>query len=352
MRCSSLLVLAVIQPAIALKMTSTLVSNRELDSNPMRWEVGSPVFLPSANGGFDSAAVKDPSVVFFEGNWHVFYTAYGKTQDLDKSNTLREFTTGYAKAPTLEELQHAPRFQLDKIHGTHHRYGCAPQVFFFKPHGKWYLVFQHRTATGGKYEFSFSTNDDIANPDTWTDPQILLPKVEKTKMIDAWVIADDSHAYLFYGHGEGRNSSAVYRKTMLQDFPKGWGDEALAFHGMHEANHVYKVKGNQEFHAIYETFEDGKPSTRRFGLASAQSLRGPWKIVNENYAGSDQLVMAQGKEQWTQVVSHGEALRAGVDEHMEYNPADGLLIQGTLGYSQSKSYQEIPWSLGVIKPNP
>ena len=94
------------------------------------WTVSSPILLPGEKGSFDEVSVKDPSVVYYSGKWHVFYTAGGKA------------CTGYVSANTLKELQTAPRFELTQIRGKKSRYACAPQVFFFEPEKTWYLIYQ------------------------------------------------------------------------------------------------------------------------------------------------------------------------------------------------------------------
>ena len=43
-------------------------------------------------------------------------------------------------------------------------YHAAPQVFYFAPQKKWYLVYQSGPP-------QYSTNDDIENPTGWTAPQ-------------------------------------------------------------------------------------------------------------------------------------------------------------------------------------
>jgi predicted GH43/DUF377 family glycosyl hydrolase len=77
-----------------------------------QWELRDPILSPGPKGSFDEVAVKDPSLVYFEGKWHVFYTARSKTQ----------YTTGYVSAKRLADLQSAPRYELDMIRGKS-RYG-------------------------------------------------------------------------------------------------------------------------------------------------------------------------------------------------------------------------------------
>ena len=50
-------------------------------------------------------------------------------------------------------------------------YHGAPQVFYFAPQKKWYLVYQCADSTRDiAYGPCYSTTDDIAKPATWTKP--------------------------------------------------------------------------------------------------------------------------------------------------------------------------------------
>ena len=74
------------------------------------WELSAePVLSAGPNGTFDEIAVKDPSVVYHEGAWHVFYTARGNAAAC---------STGYVSAPTLAGLRSAPRHELAAIKGN------------------------------------------------------------------------------------------------------------------------------------------------------------------------------------------------------------------------------------------
>ena len=120
------------------------------------WTVGDPVLTPGPEGSFDEVAVKDPSIVFHDGAWHLFYTARSE----------KEYTTAYVSAAELSGLHKAPRHELPMIRGKT-RYGCAPQVFFFEPQNKWYLIYQSRDAG---YQPMFSTTTDIPTGSLPTAP--------------------------------------------------------------------------------------------------------------------------------------------------------------------------------------
>jgi len=293
-----------------------------------KWEISAPVLSQGPEGSFDQVAVKDPSIVFFEGKWHLFYTARSKN----------EYTTGYVSAERLTGLQSAPRHQLKVIRGRG-RYGCAPQVLYYQPQRKWYLIFQNRDSN---YQPMFSTTAAISKPETWSEAKPLIRKDNESKWIDFWVICDEKKAYLFYTQAGG----VIVRSTGIEKFPGGWGKGKEVMRGIHEAVHIYKVKARNEFHMVYEL---RKGHVRLFGLAAAKDLEGPWKKVTDEYATGGQLTPAAGVKTWTQMVSHGELLRSGHNERMEYDPKDcRWLIQGILKKDSKVSYPSLPWKLGIM----
>lgn len=294
------------------------------------WQVGTPVLSAGPQGSFDETAVKDPSIVHVEGMWHVFYTARGQKQ----------YTLGYTAAPELEGLQTAPRIQLSQLTDTQ-GYAAAPQVFFFAPQQQWYLIYQNREAN---YQPVFSTNRNLQYPQNWSAPQHLLAKDESAKWIDFWIIADDRSVYLFYT----RSHQDVYmRSTSLDAFPHGWGQPQHMLEGVHEAVHIYRVTGQSVYHMIYELNTDGQ---RSFGLATASSLAGPWTKDGDSYAMASQLVYEGNQTTWTEEVSHGEVLRSGYDQLMEYEADDAIwLIQGLRKEQHQGPYPSLPWRLGLIQ---
>lgn len=299
----------------------------------VQWQAGAPVLLAGQAGAFDETAVKDPSVVFIEGQWHVFYTARGNG----------EYTTGYVSAPTLEGLRNAPHHELKQVRGRSSRYACAPQVFFFAPQRLSYLIYQTRDAN---YQPVYSTTKTIDRPESWSEPEVLLAKNEGAKWIDFWVICDESTAYLFYT----RSHRDVYvRTTTLEAFPHGWSEGKSVLSGVHEAVHIYKAKGCDEYHMIYELNERG---ARSFGLAKANRLTGPWEKVTDRYAAGSQLSYEPGCPRWTEMVSHGEMIRSGYDQRLEYD-ADSpvMLIQGRLNDTSDTPYPSLPWKLGLLRRN-
>lgn len=301
------------------------------------WRIGEPLLTPGPAGSFDETAVKDPSIVRHGGAWHLFYTARGQS----------EYTTGYVSAPTLEELATAPRRQIASARGRSGRYGCAPQVLFFRPQGLWYLVFQTRDAD---YQPAYLTSRDLADPDGWSEARPLVAKRDAAKWIDFWLICDERDAYLFFTRAH-REVWAL--RCPIGAFPEGFGDPRPVYSGVHEAVHVYRAEGlgeKPEYHMIWEVNRGSSAGGERlFGLASAPHLAGPWASVAAEYASGAQLRYAPGARVWTREVSHGEALRTGCDERLSYDAANPrLLIQGLRREGQPKVYENLRWSLGII----
>lgn len=243
------------------------------------WLVSKPVFEAGEQGSFDEVAVKDPSIVFFENKWHLFYTA----------RDSNEYTTGYISAKKLSELKKATRHELKTIRGKTN-YGCAPQIFFFEPQKKWYLIFQNHDSN---YQPAFATNYNIAEPEKWSKAQNLIEKDSRKKWIDFWIIADEEMVYLFYTEA---HFGVMVRSTKISDFPNGWGKSELVLENIHEAVHIYKAKDKNEFHMIYELNTDG---IRSFGLAKATNIVGPWKKETDCYATNKQLIWNKNVKPWT-----------------------------------------------------
>ena len=93
------------------------------------WMYGVPVLEARAVEGVEFVSVKDPSIVREGDKWHLFYTVRGPK---------RTHAIVYSSFGEFSEANLAPR----RILPCHPGYFCAPQVFYFTPHRKWYLVYQ------------------------------------------------------------------------------------------------------------------------------------------------------------------------------------------------------------------
>jgi endo-1,4-beta-xylanase len=299
--------------------------------SPRPWNVSDPLFLPGSEMAFDSIAVKDPTIVFHDDAWHLFYTARGK----------RGYSLGYATAHELDDLQNGRRFQLRHLGTGPQSYAAAPQVFYFAPQETWYLIYQ---TMEDRYQPVYSTTQDISKPELWTAPLPLVEKSDVAKWIDFWLIGDDTRMHLFYTR---EHESVWMMSTSLKDFPEGFSDPREVFGPVHEAVHVYRVLGKQKWHMLYELRDDD--GTRSFGLAEADAIAGPWANITDAYASPGHLRWSDEAVPWTEEVSHGEFLRTGSDHELVYDAEDPrLLIQGLRKVDRVPDYALLPWRLGLL----
>ena len=96
---------------------------------PRLWEYTAPLIAPEKRDSNPSRAQKDPTVVFYGGKWHVFMTV-----KLPGGSAI-EYCS-------FKKWQDADRSQRTILKVSNSDYYCAPQVFYFAPHKRWYLVYQ------------------------------------------------------------------------------------------------------------------------------------------------------------------------------------------------------------------
>lgn len=283
------------------------------------WYVEERNFLDGPAGDFDEIAVKDPSIVYHEGKYHLFFTGRDATQ----------WRTGYASAATLPELVNADHIFLGALNGG--GYFCAPQVLWFEPQGKWYLVYQSGSGA------TFSTNSDIANPDGWAPGKAM----GFGDGIDFWVVSDGKRMYCFYSAQDG-SRSIKRRSTSLEDFPLNWTEPEVVATNTFEAVHVYKNKADGHFYMIVEDI------ARHQELWETTALGGTWNKLEENWAHEDDLKYLA--DHWTDQVSHVELIRSGTNELMEVDDLNHcqMLIQGVVDGDYG-DYGNIPYDLGIIR---
>jgi endo-1,4-beta-xylanase len=304
------------------KLLIAALSATLLAAGPV-WKFVTPVLDPGKPGSFDETAVKDPTIVRDRGQWHIFYTARGRNQ----------YSLGYVASSSLEAMNAAPRRELQQL-SRETNYAAAPEVFYFRPQKRWYLIYQ---TTASNYQPVYSVTRTIGQPESWTPPRPLAAKNEKDKWIDFWVICDARTAWLFYT----RNQTDVYAMTTrIEDFPNGFASPRLIFPGVHEAVHIYKEAGASRFAMLFEINQAG---WRHYGLARSPALAGPWTIEDRNFA-------ARLDANWSRDISHGELLRTGADESLEADLAHPqFLIQGLPPAARQGDYSSLPWRLGLIR---
>ena len=307
-----------------------------------RWTVSPPLVAPVDRPEDPCFSVKDPTVVQFNGRWHLFCTIRSQK---------RTHQIEYLSFADWKDANAAERRVLKLSDG----YFCAPQVFYFEPQRKWYMILQVPDPAGRPMLApAFSTNDDLGNPDGWTKPVPLYrtPPSNVKAWIDFWVICDERRAHLFFTS----NNGLLWRaSTSLSDFPRGWDEPRVVLKGdIFEASCTYKLRGTDQYLTIVEAETRQAPAWRYYKAYVADTLDGEWKPVADTlekpFAGLANINF--NGERWTDSISHGELLRTGTDQRLEVDPANlRFLFQGVLDKDRTgKPYGNIPWRLGILEP--
>ena len=307
---------------------------------PAIWDYSGPLIAPEKRERDPSRAQKDPTVVYYGGKWHVFMTVKLP------GRSVIEYCS-------FERWEDADRSRRTILKVSDSDYYCAPQVFYFSPHKKWYLIYQ-MSVPGGKFMWvAYSSTTTIADPNSWTQARPILDGGEKDPRklggLDYWIICDDQRAYLFLTSLNGR----MWRLwTKLEDFPKGFHDCRLALQArIFEASHTYRLKGLGKYLTIIE--ENGR---RYYKAYLADRLDGEWTPVADTaekpFAGWKNIRPARGVEPWTDNVSHGELIRDGYDQTLTVDPDNlRLIFQGMLDkHKAGKGYGQFQWRIGMLKP--
>lgn len=298
---------------------------------PFRWTSTQPVLSPK-NPNW--ASIKDPTIVKYNGDYHVYATTFynGGWKSL------------YTRFNDWNNAQAATQVPMD---GTRVGNTIAPQVFFFRPHNKWYLI----TQWGGAY----ATTTDVSNPQSWSAKQKLL-QGEPTGALDFWVICNDTHCYLFFSRDDGK---LYLSKTTIGNFPNFSGysvvmedhrGDGKSF--LFEAANVYKLDGQNRYLLLIEAYRTPGYGPRYFRSWTSTSLDGPWAPLadtEENpFAGNNNVTWPGGK--WANGISHGELIRSGHDERLTVDPCNlEFLYQGETG--PGATYDTVPYRLGLLRLN-
>ena len=325
-------------PLLALSILA--VRADDLLAGRFKWVASQPLFAPPQRPDDPCVSIKDPSIVFYEGRWHLFCTVRSAT---------RPHRIEYLSFTDWDRPDSAQRQFLT----MHDAFVAAPQVFYFAPHGKWYLICQASDeAWDPRYGAAYSSTTDIAAPGSWSKLQPLGHRHADGKAgLDFWVICDETKAYLFFTTLDGR----MWREeTSLDDFPTGWSEPELAIKAdIFEASHTYKLKGIDKYLTVIEAqFGHG---WRYFKAYLADRLDGDWTplAATKDDAFAGMANVRHSEPRWTDCISHGELLRAGHDQTLEIDPADlRFVFQGVLNEERKgKKYGEIPWRLGLLTPD-
>jgi hypothetical protein len=311
----------------------------KLVGGDFKWAVGEPLVAPASRPDDPCHSIKDPTIVRHGGRWHLFCTI---------RSVKRTHQIEYLSFADWKEANAATRHILTITDG----YFCAPQVFYFTPHKKWYLIHQMTDKSRKPaLQPAYSTTENIADPASWSKPTLLFEEqpANVEKWIDFWVICDETRAHLFFTSLDGRMWRA---ETRLADFPRGWGKPAVVLQGdIFEASHTYRLKGLSKFLTLVEAQAGGR---RYYKAYLADRLDGKWEplAATREKPFASPANVRDAAAHWTDSFSHGELLRDGFDEKLEVDPANlRFLFQGVTDQAMAgKKYGEIPWRLGILQP--
>jgi hypothetical protein len=305
-----------------------------------RWRSGSALIAPKPDASHNIAAVKDPSVVYYNGRWHVF----ASTANASGYNMVYLNFTDWAQAGA------ATHTYLDQSAiGTGYR--AAPQVFYFAPQNKWYLVYQTGNA-------SYSTTTDIGNPRSWSAPQnfyssmpdIIRQNIGSGYWVDMWVICDTVNCYLFSSDDNGH----LYRsQTTVANFPNGFTNTVIAMqdsnrNNLFEASNIYKITGTNQYLLLVEAI--GSDGRRYFRSWTSTAITGPWSqlAASESNPFARSTNVTFDSTAWTKDISHGEMIRDGYDQTLTISPCQLRYLYQGLDPNAGGDYNSLPWRLALL----
>jgi hypothetical protein len=308
---------------------------------PFKWITTAPVISAKGTATHPINALKDPSVVFYNGLWHLFATSCTKTG---------QWGMVYVNFADWKDAATAPQYYMDQnpnLGGYH----CAPQVFYFAPQKLWYLITVSQDPR-------WSTTSDISKPESWTKQTPFFaekPKSLKSGWLDYWIICDETHAYMFFTDDGGRFWRS---RTKLADFPNGFDEPVIALQeklakDLFEGSCTYRIKGTTKYLTLVEA--GGENWKRYYRAFIADTLDGEWKPLaaewGNSFADLSRVRTEDGSEVWSENISHGEILRDSYDQTLTIDPAHlQLLYQGIDTHDpHEKDYGAIRWQLGLLR---
>jgi uncharacterized protein (TIGR03437 family) len=304
------------------------------------WSSSGPLISAIPNATHPIVSVKDPTAVYYNNQWNVYATT---------ADTSGNWNMVYLNFPDWSHASAAQPYYMDATPGLS-GYHCAPELFYFTPQNKWYLIYQSGPP-------QYSTADDPTQPQTWTPPQSFFasqPSIVKN-WLDFWAICDSANCYLFFTDDGGD----FYRsQTAIADFPNGFSTPQIIMQAttggdLFEASRTYSLKGSTQYLTIVEAM-GGPYGHRYFRAFLAGSLDGEWTPATgansfaAPFLGGDNVTFATGVTPWTDDFSHGEIIRTGYDETLQIDPNNlQFLYQGDNPAANAPSYSQIPWQLGL-----
>lgn len=297
----------------------------------LSWSSGGVVIEPKPVADRVIGGLKDPSVVYFDGQWHVFATALPA-----EDGALGMVYLGFEDWADANDLEPTLLDQVPGLEGYH----AAPQVFYFAPQDTWYLIYQSQDP-------QYSTTQTLDDPLSWTTPAGFFPErpASVPSWADFWIICDTDDCFLFFTDHAG----ALYQsETPVSEFPMGMSDPTVVIQepdafGLFEGAAVYKIEGKDQYLAIVEAL--GGVNQQYYKAYVAPRLRGPWSPLRTTweapFAGSTNVTF--DAPAWTGDIGHGELLRNGYDQSMVLQPCHMALLH------QGRRLSDGAYGLGLLR---
>jgi endo-1,4-beta-xylanase len=290
----------------------------------------------------DIIAVKDPSVVNYNGEWYVAASTVSSSGS---------YSMEFLSFPSWSQASSATPVYADQT-AIGSGYKTAPQIFYYAPQGLWYLIYQTGSNIG------YSTNPDIANLSGWSAtqyfysgmPAVISQNIGAGYWVDSWIICNSANCYLFSMDDNGH----LYRsQTTLADFPNDMSQPVIAASNpvpdnFFEADNVYSVAGTGEYLLIVEAI--GSSGHRYFTAYTSTAINGTWTALAASQ--SNPFIAASNVTfsgtAWTQDFSSGEMIRAGYDQTLTISPCNMQYLYQGHNPSATGSYNSLPWVLGLV----
>jgi endo-1,4-beta-xylanase len=310
------------------------------------WTSTGPLISPRPDATHPIVSVKDPTVIRYKNRWHVYHTT---------ADTAGRWSLAHTSFADWSQAAAAPQTPLDTNPNIGNRYVAAPQVFYFAPEKKWYMVYQ----TGPP---AYSTTDDPSKPGSWSapthffdgEPQVVTENKGNGGWLDFWTICDTSDCYLFFSDGNGHQ----YRsRTTVAEFPNGFRDTTIVLSepnrfDLFEGSNVYRLGTSGKYLMLVEALATRSDWRRYFRAWTADSPGGAWTPLADTEANpflrSSNVSFAAGQPAWTKDFSHGEMIRDGVDQTLTINPCRLRFLYQGMDPAASGDYSQLAWRLSLV----
>ncbi|MBN2341897.1 MAG: glycosyl hydrolase family 62 [Deltaproteobacteria bacterium] len=271
------------------------------------WTSSGPLIYPVA----DPSGIKDPTVVFYDGKWHIYATTMG-----DPLNMVYLNFTDWSEAAAAPQTLVSTNPNLSG-------YASTPQLFYFSPQQRWYLVHQSQEPT-------YSTSTDPSDVNSWSEQQLFMtmPPLLTDAGVDGfdyWVICDDSDCYLFFS---GLNDVLYRARTSIENFPNGFEGtteivmETSTEFALYDSCNVYRMAGTDQYLLLVSAI--GSSGVWRYSRAwTSDRLDGSWTPLADTEDHPFTSTLNTTGADWSNFgIVHGEMLRTNPDETMTINTCD------------------------------